>query len=219
MRIFIRVFALAACLSLLMTSFAAAAPNSETPVAPDVAAQSALPATATPAPAPAVAPKKVVAPRSEPRGIVVDPNGIHIGDERGINVSMGPENGNVSWFAQFISLIAVIAPFATMVAIFAIVLYFRHRRRVILHETLRAMIEKGQPIPPELLSGGVDARDIGRRRSAYGDLRGGLVLVCVGAAFFYLHGKWGIIPFAIGVALLIVSAFERWEKNKQGTNP
>ena len=132
---------------------------------------------------------------------------------------MGPENGKVGGFAQFISLMAILAPFVTLFAIFAIVLHFRHRRRVILHETLRAMIEKGQPIPPELLAGGVDVSDQRRRRSAYADLRGGLVLVCTGAALFYLHGKWGIIPFAIGVALLIVSAFERWEKSKQGTNP
>jgi hypothetical protein len=216
MRIVAPFFTVFLCLSLLMPVLALAEANPEASPLPNVPAQSAPPAATTQAPLPTVAPKKSSAPKNDE--IFVDPSGIHVG--KNINVSLGQDDRHVVWFAQFIGLVAIVAPFITMLAIFGIVLYFRHRRRVILHDTLRAMIEKGQPIPPELLAGGVDASsNIGRRRSTNGDLRGGLVLVCTGAALFYLHGKWGLIPLAIGVALLIVSAIERSEKNKPGTNP
>jgi hypothetical protein len=217
MRIAAPFIAVFACLSLLMTGFSLADPNPDASPSPNVTAPSASPAAATPnARPPAVAPKKPSASTYGPGQILVDPSGIHVGKD--ISISLGQDNRGVVWFAQLIGLIAIAAPFVTMVAIFGIILYFRHRRRVILHETLRTMVEKGQPIPPELLAGRVDAGAVGRPRSASGDLRNGLVLVCVGAALFYLHGKWGLIPFAIGLALLIVSAFERWEKNKPGTN-
>jgi hypothetical protein len=210
--------AAAACLSVVMLAVSVAQQNAEPPPSPSASAQSAAIEATPHKSGPAVSSKNAVAAPNEPRGIVVDPSGIRIGDERGINIGLGPTNGRVGWFAQFIGLIAVLSPFVTLIAIFAIVLHFRHRRRVILHETLRAMVEKGQPIPPELLAGGADVSNGGRRRSPHGDLRGGLVLVSLGAALFYLQGKWGLIPFAIGLALLIVSALERWEKSKQGTN-
>jgi len=70
-----------------------------------------------------------------------------------------------------------------------------------------------------LLSGGADGNWSVRPRSAHRDLRGGLVLVGLGAALVFLCGKWGVIPLVIGVALLIVWGFERWEKSKRPTNP
>jgi hypothetical protein len=210
----------AACLLALSMSPSSAQINPEPTVAPASSVQENPPGGATPKPAAAVHEKKAPAPGDKPRGVRIDPTGVHVGDENGVDISMAPGAfGKTSWFAQFIGLVAVLCPFVTLVLIFAIILHFRHRRRLALHEPLRAMIEKGLPIPPELLSGGVDGIEAGRPRSVHRDLRGGLVLVGLGAVLLFLAGKWGAIPLVIGVALLIVWGFERWEKSKRATAP
>ena len=83
-----------------------------------------------------------------------------------------------------------------------------------LHETLRLMIEKGQPIPPELLQ----SQDSPRRPRS--DLRTGLVLIAVGIGVFFLplgnvSSRAGLIPLLMGVAFLIVWKIE---SNKNGQN-
>ena len=72
----------------------------------------------------------------------------------------------------------------------------RLKRQRLLHETIQRMIEKGQPIPPELLQ----SQDPPRRPKS--DLRSGLVLIGVGIGvgiFLYVqHGNvWtaALIPF------------------------
>jgi peptidoglycan/LPS O-acetylase OafA/YrhL len=83
------------------------------------------------------------------------------------------------------------------------------------------LAEKGQPVPVELFNGP-------RRAAPVGMMRGGIILVAIGIAlmtFFWsmtaqswFHGpiedvSWlptlGFFPFMIGVALLIMAAFER----------
>jgi len=93
--------------------------------------------------------------------------------------------------------------FACPVLVVAVVMIFRLRRQAMLHKTLDAMIEKGVPIPPELL-----AHEQPRRPS---DLRRGIVLVATGfgvAAFLILDKDkaWGLglIPLLIGIGYLIV---------------
>lgn len=218
-RISVPLFA-AACLSVLMTRLSFAQTNVEPASAPSAGVQASAPDAATPKPAPEVNHKKVAPPGKLPGNVFIDPSGIHVGDGRGVDIAMvhGPD-AQIGWFSGIITLVAIASPFLTLVAIFAIVLHFRHRRRVVVHETLRAMIEKGLPIPPELLSGGADGDGVARPRSAHRDLRGGLVLVGLGAALFFLSGKWGAIPLVIGAALLIVWGFERWEMSKRATNP
>jgi hypothetical protein len=93
----------------------------------------------------------------------------------------------------------------------------RIRRSRQLHETIRLMVEKGQPIPPELLQ----SQDPPRRPRS--DLRTGLVLVSVGIGsilFFYGVGGntanvWGLglIPLLMGLAFLITWKIE---SNKNG---
>jgi hypothetical protein len=105
--------------------------------------------------------------------------------------------------------IPVVAPlivaivFGCPVLIVAAVLYFRQRRHAMMHRTLAAMIEKGTPIPPELLT------PEPRRRPS--DLRRGIVLLMTGFGVigFFLAQKeegWGLglIPLLIGVGYLIV---------------
>ncbi len=90
----------------------------------------------------------------------------------------------------------------------------RLKRNQMLHETIRQMIEKGQPIPPELLQ----PTDQCRPRS---DLRRGLIFVATGIGlgvwFLVQHnGVWpvALIPLLIGVAFLITCKLES-NKNRE----
>jgi hypothetical protein len=103
--------------------------------------------------------------------------------------------------------------FGCPVAIVAVLLYYRHRKNVLLHRTLAAMIEKGTPIPPGLLAGD-------KEKAPRSDLRRGVILASVGLGItiFFLAQKddaWGIgmIPFLIGIGYLIV-----WKINEKKPN-
>jgi hypothetical protein len=102
--------------------------------------------------------------------------------------------------------------------------YFKFKTRESEHRMLERLAEKGQSISPELLAN--IGRDDGNRP---GSITGALVLmfVGIGVAFMlwsmggaggFFHGdpgaeNWlptvGLIPFLIGVALLIGRLFER----------
>ena len=111
-------------------------------------------------------------------------------------------------------------PFVMAVAIIIIVFYFKHRRNQMMNETLRAMIDKGTPITPELLNSlkgnknGVGVfGSFARQRN---DLRTGAILMGTGLGILFFAGKPGWIVFFIGLAYLIVSRIER---NKPGNPP
>ena len=103
-----------------------------------------------------------------------------------------------------------VSMFAMVVACVALGVSQRMKRARLLHETLRLMIEKGQPIPPELLQSPEGVR---RPRN---DLRNGLVFISIGIGI----GAWllaehegkawpaAFIPLLIGVALLIARKLE-----------
>ena len=83
------------------------------------------------------------------------------------------------------------------------------KRARLLHETLRLMIEKGQPIPPELLQSPDGLR---RPRN---DLRNGLVFISIGLGLGVVllteqTHDWpmALIPLLIGVALLLTRKLE-----------
>jgi peptidoglycan/LPS O-acetylase OafA/YrhL len=98
---------------------------------------------------------------------------------------------------------------------------FRFLEQLSRDRTIRTLAEKGQAIPPELVRG--DVQNCCRRRYR-GSLRGGLVLMAVGAGLTLMswqghsdfgdaHVYWlpgvGAIPFLIGVALVIAGLLER----------
>jgi len=95
---------------------------------------------------------------------------------------------------------------ALPVGIVAIVLTFRHRRQKLVHETMRLMIEKGLPVPPELINPAPPVK------APKNDLRRGLIWLAVGIGLTVLlrktfedSGLWtsGLIPALIGVAYLL----------------
>jgi hypothetical protein len=117
--------------------------------------------------------------------------------------------------SQIEEVVIPLAAFVMVVGIIALGVTQRLKRARILHETIRIMIEKGQPIPPELL------QPQEPRRGPRSDLRRGLVFIGIGIALLFMffgHGdgmlRWvGLIPLLMGVAFLIT-----WkvESNKNG---
>lgn len=83
--------------------------------------------------------------------------------------------------AAIIGSLVPIFLFAMIALIVIVPRYFRSRERVALQSTLRAAIEKGQPLPPEV----VDAisRDAKPTSSPARDLRIGIVWIGVAAGF------------------------------------
>jgi hypothetical protein len=118
-------------------------------------------------------------------------------------------------------LFGILTGFGIPVAIVAIVMCFKHRRNKLAHETLRAMIEKGMPITPELVA------EL-RYRCGYGPMQNltrggslfpGLVLAGIGTALLVSgsgQSKGGWVVLFIGVAFLIVWLVER---QNQGNVP
>jgi hypothetical protein len=103
-----------------------------------------------------------------------------------------------------------IAMFAMIIGCVALGVSGKLKRAKLQHETLRLMIEKGQPIPPEMFysSSGLRARR--------NDLLTGLILVGVGLGlgiFLFLVGGDGwplaFIPLLIGVAFLVARQIEK----------
>lgn len=113
--------------------------------------------------------------------------------------------------------------------------FFGYRERASRHRAIERLAEKGQPIPPELLSGnGRGYRDGPRDWRRY-SLSGGIYMMCIGIALFvflwamttgdfnaFFGGDndfhWGgpgwlpfvgIFPFMIGLSRVLAYLFDR----------
>lgn len=151
----------------------------------------------------------------------IDGTGIHVGGpdpvDIGFDLRGGPGmnnglpnpggfgNGGIPMGAVVISIIAIIIPFACLVAIVGCFFYFRFRRNRMLHETLRQMIDKGVPIPPELIV--PPGRMV--RRKTWSDFRSGLVMLAVGFGAVIFLGRLGWIAVFVGLAFLITWLVEK----------
>lgn len=107
------------------------------------------------------------------------------------------ETGVISIFVTWIV-------FGFTAIIVATVLYTRHRDRALRHETIRVALEKGQQVPPELLT---DPQGSRARRS---DLSYGVLLLFTGvglSAFLWSiqNRNWaaGLICIALGLGYLV----------------
>src|SRR5205823_4100438 len=109
-----------------------------------------------------------------------------------------------------IVIISLLAVFGFPVAIVAVIMFSGWAKTRSLHRTVRMMVEKGQPVPPELLSSPAAAPVTVR---PWYDLRRGIVLVSVGVGvvmFFGISAGWdngvwalGLIPGLIGLGYLL----------------
>jgi hypothetical protein len=125
---------------------------------------------------------------------------------------------------DFIPIFAIFAVFGTITAIIVGPTWLKSRERQEMQVTVRAALDKGQPLPPEL----VDAlsRDVIQKLpSRSRDIRRGVIWLAVGiglAAFGLINdfnGGWdrdfdgmvGIaaIPLTIGLAFLVLGAINK----------
>jgi hypothetical protein len=109
-----------------------------------------------------------------------------------------------------ISIVAIcmLAIFGFPVAIVAVIMFSSWAKSRSLHRTVRMMVEKGQPVPPELF-----ASRAGTPLRPWYDLRRGIILLAfgIGTIFFFGvtagwdNGVWalGLIPAIIGLGYIL----------------
>lgn len=107
-----------------------------------------------------------------------------------------------------------IAMFAGLTVIISLFFWFRFRARREMQQTIRAAIDKGQELSPEL----VESLGTSQKRSKYQDLRNGMIWLAVGAGIALFGVAMGQIeqevmpimagisalPFMIGIAYVIM---------------
>ena len=104
-----------------------------------------------------------------------------------------------------VAIMGMVAGFGLPLALVATVLYYKHRKVQMNHETITRLVEKGLPIPPELME---------PPRKGNAGLRGGLVLLALGIALSVFFAGWGpgwsigLIPGLMGIALLVAWKIE-----------
>jgi hypothetical protein len=120
--------------------------------------------------------------------------------------------------AIMIPIIAIVMGCSIPIVIVGLHLYFRHRKNIVLHETLRTMVEKGVPIPPEMFkTAGNESTEGDRAKRPRNDLRTGLIMTCMGVGIVLFIGKPGWIILFLGVAFLLIASFDK--KNKNDNQP
>ena len=127
-------------------------------------------------------------------------------------------------------MIGVLVPisfFVMLAALFIAPRYFKSREREALQATLRAAIEKGQPLPPEVIE--AITSDAKTRPTPRNDLRAGIIWIGVALGiigFAYAMGYsdndaadafWPLLgisafPAFIGLALLVMAAINRGKR-------
>jgi hypothetical protein len=128
-----------------------------------------------------------------------------------------------SILGELIGFTAVVLIFGSIPAMVIAYFFFKSRTRMKMQDTIRAAIEKGQPLPPDMID--AMTRDVRPVPSAARDLRVGLIWMGVAAGFVgmaYALGYsddgadafWPLIGLAcipgfIGVAFVVMSAFNR----------
>jgi hypothetical protein len=139
---------------------------------------------------------------------------------------------NMDFGRTLVNLAGILSPFiftfSITVVILVIIFYSRHRQNKLMHETIRAMLDKGMPVTPEVIAGlkgkqsyGEDLSGVNssgqmfprRQRMRNRHLLPALILIGVGLAMTGLHpwhaGTGGKIVLFIGVAFFIVWFVER----------
>jgi Domain of unknown function (DUF6249) len=108
---------------------------------------------------------------------------------------------------MLVAVVGIVVTFGLPVLMMAIILYYKHRKARMTHETIVRLAEKGLPVPPELLDPPPRSPDTA--------LRAGLVLLGLGLGLGLFLGEvrapWsiGLIPGLMGVALIVSWKIEK----------
>lgn len=125
---------------------------------------------------------------------------------------------------ELTGMVGTVLLFLTIAAVVIVPRWIKSREREALQATLRVAIEKGQPLPPEVID--AISRDARPVPSASRDLRRGVMWLCVAAAFVacaYAANYWGdgdteafgwilgiaAFPGFIGAALILMGLINR----------
>ena len=167
----------------------------------------------------AVAPTPPAVRSSEPDNVLGVPAEVlnRLSPEQIASLMHAYSDGHQPMPGEAVAILVPLSSFAMIIAIIGIGVSAKVKRNNAWHQTIRLMIEKGQPIPPELLRPQVASR---RPRS---DLRSGLLFVALGAAV--MIAAWmghfqgivlglSLVPLFIGIAFLITWKIES-QKNGQ----
>jgi hypothetical protein len=123
-------------------------------------------------------------------------------------------------------IVGILTIFGGITAMVVLPSYFKSKERREMQATLRAAIEKGQPVPPEMID--AMTRNVKVAPTALSDLRTGIIWVAVGigiATFGYFvsyeeaeafHPMLGMgaIPAVVGLTYIVLSFFNP-NKSKQ----
>ncbi len=210
----------AASLALALAIYAQTpAPTPETPSASPTLTATATPAaSASPAISATISPGNQFADQIKQRVERKFKHGkfaltIDDGDKGKVTAeSNDDDHGDIPRTVLPIAILSIICVFGFPVAIVAVIMFSSWARTRSLHRTVRMMVEKGQPIPPSLLSTPAAVSAAAGLRPWY-DLRRGIVLMAVGVGiimFFGISAGWdegvwalGLIPGLIGVGYIL----------------
>ena len=131
---------------------------------------------------------------------------------------------------DFIPIFAIFAVFGSITAIIVGPTYFKSRERREMQATVRAAIDKGQPLPPEVIDA-LSTEATKNTPSRSRDIRRGIIWLAVGigmAAFSLINDLRGFgddwndgpnfdggllglaaIPITIGLAFIVLSFFNK----------
>ena len=129
---------------------------------------------------------------------------------------------------DFIPVIAILSVFGTITAIIVGPTYFKARERRDIQKTVRAAIDKGQPLPPEVIEA-LSTEATKNIPSRSRDIRRGIIWLAVGIGtiafslvkdFRSVNGGWedgvsngllglACIPVTIGLAYIVLSFFNK----------
>lgn len=111
--------------------------------------------------------------------------------------------------ALFIPILGICIPIIAIIG----GIFMKVRREQLLHETVRQLAERGQPVPPELFSrAGLDEGS-SREWTPRSQLRFGVINIGVGVGLIILFlamrpDRWlwaiGCVPLCVGLALLLL---------------
>lgn len=125
------------------------------------------------------------------------------------------------------AVMIVLIIFGSIASLFLVPAYLKSQERQKLQETLRAAIEKGQPLPTEVIEAMTSDVKVRPKPSPQRDLRVGIVwigvavgLAAMGLAISFedadaLYPMLGIAAFPgfIGLAFVVISFFGRGQKS------